>query len=61
VAPIPVRGINTDASTIEVNWSPLASGADQGYAAITGYKLYWDDSGSFEHRVTLNSASVLTY
>jgi hypothetical protein len=34
----------------------------QGYAGILGYKIYWDQSnGEYEHRVTLNAASITSY
>jgi hypothetical protein len=59
--PVPFRGEATDASNIEIIWSQLPSGLYQGYASITGYKIYWDDSGDFVHRVTLNSAAITSY
>ena len=51
----------TDASSIQVIWSQLPAGIYQGYAAITGYNVYWDDSGDFTLRVALNSASITSY
>jgi hypothetical protein len=58
-APVPSRGESTDASSIEVIWSQMSTGLNQGYAAVTGYKIYWDDSGDFALRVTLGT--VTTY
>jgi hypothetical protein len=46
-APVPFRGASTDASNIEVVWSQLPIGIYQGYASVIGYKIYWDDTGSF--------------
>lgn len=28
---------------------------------MTGYKIYWDDSGDFTQRVALNPASITSY
>lgn len=58
---MPFRGDLTDATNIEMIWSQLPSGNYQGYASITGYKVYWDDPGTFQLRVSLNSASITSY
>jgi fibronectin type 3 domain-containing protein len=60
-APVPSRGELTDATNIEVVWSQTSTGINQGYAAVTGYKIYWDDSGDFALRVSLGSATTTTY
>ena len=61
VAPVPSRGSLTDAENIELTWTELASGIDRGYAAVTGYRIYWDDSGDYQLRISLNSASITSY
>jgi hypothetical protein len=56
-----LRSELTDATNIALEWVKLSEGLSQGYEAIDGYKLYWDDSGSFELRVTLGSADITSY
>jgi hypothetical protein len=36
-------------------------GLSQGFESVDGYKLWWDDSGTFQLRVTVASADITSY
>lgn len=56
-----MRSELTDHTNIALDWNLLTEGLEQGFAAVTGYKLYWDDTGSFEERIEISSAAITSY
>jgi len=47
------RGSSTDASNIALIWEELSAGLSRGYADISGYNIYWNDTGSLLLRATV--------
>jgi len=61
VAPVLSRGAGTDVTKIQVNWTSLTLSTQTGGAAISGYVIEWDSSGSFTTLTTLTNGSQVTY
>ena len=60
-APVLTRNEQTDAWNIALVWNQLPEGLDQGFAAVTGYNIYWDKSGSMEFRVSIADPEITFY
>lgn len=41
------RGVNTKFNSIELLWTQLLTSPENGNSVITGYKVYWDDTGYY--------------
>jgi hypothetical protein len=61
VAPTLTRGELTDATNVELIWTTLSEGQEQGFSPLIEYRIYWMVGQVFVLKTTLTDTTLTRY